>query len=80
MGCKNSTGNNRGELFNEDVDIKHKFLAGIQISKGAEGLEGNVQIALGTMRKKKYEMVPNEQTQTPVEENVSNVQDALEST
>lgn len=56
MGCGNST---ERELFNEDVDIKHKFLVGIHFSKGAEG---NVQVALGTTRKKKYEMVSNEQT------------------
>ena len=59
MGCKNST---ERKLINEDVDIKHKFMAGIHISKGSEGLEGNVLIALGTTRKKKYEMVSNEQT------------------
>ena len=64
MGCKNSS---ERKLFNEDVDIKHKFMAGIHISKGSEGLEGNVQIVLGTTRKKKYEMVSNEQT---VEEDV----------
>ena len=80
MGCKNSTENNRGELFNEDVNIKHRFLTGTHISKGAEGLEGNVQIALGTIRKKKYERVTNGQTQTPSEENEDNVQDALEPT
>ena len=56
MGCKNSN-RNEGEqwasLFNEDVDIRRRFLTGIHISKGAEGIEGIVQIALGTTRKKK---------------------------
>ena len=61
MGCKNSS---ERKLFNEDVDIKRKFQVGIHFSKGTEGLEGNIQIALGTTRKKKYEMV------STVEENV----------
>ena len=56
MGCKN-TKTNEEKLFNEDVDIKRRFLPGIPFSKGAEGLEGNVQIALATTRKKKYERV-----------------------
>ena len=74
MGCKNS--NERIELFNENVDIKRRFLTGIHISKGAEGIEGNAQIALGTTRKKKYERV--NQAQTPVEEHSEEVQDTLE--
>ena len=80
MGCKNSTENN-GELFNEDVDIK-RFLTGIHISKGAEGIEGNVQIALGKTRKKKYERVNGviNKTQTNTEETEDNVQNTLEST
>ena len=65
MGCAKSK---ERKLYNEDVDIKRKFLVGIHFSKGEEGIEGNVQVALGTTRKKKYEMVSNEQT--PTEENV----------
>ena len=64
MGCTKSV---ERKLVNEDVDIKRKFLVGIHFSKGGEGFEGNVQIALGTTRKKKYEMVSTEQT---VEEDV----------
>ena len=59
MGCKNSTENNERELYNEDVNIRHRFLVGMHISKDPEGIEGNVQIALGTIRKKKYERVAN---------------------
>ena len=73
MGCKNTNTNN--ELFNEDVDVKRRFLTGIHFSKGAEGIEGNVQVALATTRKKKYERVANN-LETPTEEN----RDALEST
>ena len=43
-------------------------MAGIHFSKGGEGMEANVQIALGTTRKKRYEEVSSEQT-PPVEEN-----------
>ena len=64
MGCTQST---ERKLYNEDVDIKRKFMVGIHFSKGSEGLEGNVQVALGATRKKGYEIVSNEQT---VEEDV----------
>ena len=59
MGCKPSGPQiqSNGDLFNEDVDIRRRCLTGIHISKGAEGIEGNVQMALGTTRKKKYERV-----------------------
>ena len=74
MGCKNTNANEE-EFFNEDVDIKRRFLTGIHFSKGAEGIEGNVQIALATTRKKKCERIPNN-LETPVEED----QNTLEST
>ena len=64
MGCSQSV---ERKLYNEDVDIKRKFMVGIHFSKGGDGMEGNFQVALGTARKKKYEMVPNEQV---VEEDV----------
>ena len=81
MGCKNTNANNE-ELFNENVDIKRRFLTGIHISKGTERIEGNVQIALGTTRKKKYERVtgPENIAQTPSEETEGNVENTLEST
>ena len=60
MGCSQST---ERKLYNEDVDIKHKFMVGIHFSKGGDGMEGNFQVALGMNRKKKYEEVS-----TPVEE------------
>ena len=68
MGCSQSK---ERKLYNEDVDIKRKFMAGFHISKGGEGVEANVQIALGTTRKKRYEEVKEEIVQTPpVEEGV----------
>lgn len=54
MGCSQST---ERKLYNEDVDIKRKFMIGMHFSKGGEGMEGNFQVALGTTRKKKYEEV-----------------------
>ena len=59
MGCKNSTENN--ELYNEDVNTRHRFLFGVHVSKDPEGIEGNVQLACGTIKKKKYERVPTQQ-------------------
>ena len=56
MGCRNTNTRNN-ELFNEDIDIKHRFLTGVHISKGVEGVEANVQIALGTIKKRKFERV-----------------------
>ena len=41
------------------MNIRHRFLFGVHVSKDPEGIEGNVQIALGTIRKKKYERVAN---------------------
>ena len=55
MGCLQST---ERKLYNEDVDIKRKFMVGIHFSKGGGGMERNFQIALRTTRKKKYEEVP----------------------
>ena len=65
MGCSQST---ERKLYNEDVDIKRKFMVGIHFSKGGDGMEGNFQIGLGTTRKKKYEEV------STVEEPVESVQ------
>ena len=47
MGCSQSI---ERKLYNEDVDIKRKFMVGIHFSKGGEGMEGNFQVALGTTR------------------------------
>ena len=41
------------------MNVRHRFLFGVHVSKDPEGIEGNVQIALGTIRKKKYERVAN---------------------
>ena len=54
MGCSQST---ERKLYNEHVDIKRKFMVGIHFSKGGDGMEGNFQIGLGTVRKKRYEEV-----------------------
>ena len=60
MGCKSSTVENNGkELVNKDVNVRHWFLFGVHVSKDPEGIEGNVQIACGTIRKEKYEKVPS---------------------
>ena len=59
-GCKSSTvENNERELYNKDVNVRHRFLFGVHVSKDPEGIEGNVQIACGTIRKEKYEKVPS---------------------
>ena len=55
MGCLQST---ERKLYNEDVDIKRKFMVGIHFSKGGDEMKGNFQVALGTTRKKKCEEVP----------------------
>ena len=45
------------------MNVRHRFLFGVHVSKDPEGIEGNVQIALGTIRKKKYERVANQEEQ-----------------
>ena len=61
MGCKPSKLQiqQNGDLFNEDTDARRNFMTGIQASKGRNGLEGNLQIAFGTSRLKRYERVAN---------------------
>ena len=73
-GCKNSTENNERELYNEDTNVKHRFLFGVHVSKDPDGIEANVQLACGTVRKRKYERVPSvtntgEQQEQQVEDN-----------
>ena len=77
MGCKNSTENNERELYNEDVNTRHRFLFGVHVSKDPEGIEGNVQLACGTLRKKKYERVENRR-QVPTQQIENNPQATVE--
>ena len=65
MGCKNSTENT--ELYNEDVNTRHRFLFGVHVSRDPEGIEGNVQLTCGTIKKKKYERVPPVEEQHPAQ-------------
>ena len=60
MGCKGSKPETQhnGNLFNEDTNIWKRFLTGLQVSKGAEGIEGNFQIAFATTKTKRYEGPP----------------------
>ena len=65
MGCKDSrTEVQNGELFNEDINVRKRFLTGLQASKGAEGIEGNFQIAFATTKKKRYERMNRAQRGT----------------
>ena len=56
MGCRSSKQHN-GDLFYEDTDVRKKLLTGIQMSKDANGIEGNLQIAFEETKKKRYEKV-----------------------
>ena len=71
MGCKKSK--NVNELYNKDVEVKRRIMTGIHISKGADGVEGNVQVAFGFSKHKKYDRVPtipeaDEEEQHAIEE------------
>lgn len=57
MGCTSSKKQHKEGLFNEDSDVHRKLLTGIQMSKGAEGIEGNFQLAFGKTKRKRYEKV-----------------------
>ena len=56
MGCKPSKLQiqHNGDLFNEDTDIRKRFLTGLHMSKGDDGIEGNFQIAFGKTKRKRY--------------------------
>ena len=77
MGCKNSVENNERELYNEDTNVRHRFLLGVHVSKDPDGVEGNIQLACGVTRKKKYERVEQtvNNTQALVEQTVDNSHD-----
>ena len=61
MGCKPSQLQiqHNGDLVNEDTHVRKRFLTGIHVGKGKNGLEGNLQVAYATTRVKKYEKVAN---------------------
>ena len=67
MGCKPSKLQiqHNGDLFNEDNDIRKRFLTGLRVSKGTDSLEGNFQIAFGKTKRKRYEKVANVPSETP---------------
>ena len=46
---------NGGCIYNKDVDVKKKLLTGVQMSKDADGMEANFQIAFWRKSRKKYE-------------------------
>ena len=62
MGCKSSKTQKQiirdnGDLFNKDGDVRKKLLTGFQMSKDADGIEANFQIAFWKRTQKKYEKV-----------------------
>ena len=75
-GCKSSTVENN-ELYNEDTNVRHRFLFGVHVSKDTEGIEGNVQLACGTVRKKKFERVESRR-QVPAQQIEDNPQATVE--
>ena len=65
------------------VNVRHRFLFGVHVSKDPEGIEGNVQLACGTIRKEKYEKVPlvtntGEQQEQPAQQIEDNLQATVE--
>ena len=73
MGCTSSKGQKQvrvGEdLFNKDGDVRKKLLTGFQMSKDADGIEANFQIAFWKRTRKKYEKVVRAPP-PPIEENL----------
>ena len=59
MGCASSKKQKQleigGNLYNKDADVRKKLLTGFQMSKDAEGVEANFQIAFWKRTRKKYE-------------------------
>ena len=62
MGCKPSKIQiqHNGDLFNEDTDVRKKFITGLQVGKDRNGsVEGGLQITFMSSRLKRYERVAN---------------------
>ena len=55
MGCTSSGKKQDEDYYNKDIDEKRKFLTGFHMSRGADGIETNFQIALCRKSKKHYE-------------------------
>ena len=59
MGCASSKKQKQleigGNLYNKDGHVRKKLLTGFQMSKDADGIEGNFQIAFWKRTRKKYE-------------------------
>ena len=55
MGCTSSSKKQDGDYFNKDIDEKRKLLTGFHVSRGADGIETNFQIAISRRAKKTYE-------------------------
>ena len=52
MGCTSSSKKQDEDYYNKDIDEKRKFLTGFHMSRGANGIETNFQIALCRKSKK----------------------------
>lgn len=67
MGCASSKKQKQieigGDLYNKDSDDRRKLLTGFQMSKDADGIEANFQIAFWKRSRKKYEKVTSQQQQ-----------------
>ena len=62
MGCKPSKLQiqHNGDLFNEDTDVRKKFITGLQLGRDRNGsIKGGFQMTFSTSRLKKYEKVAN---------------------
>ena len=82
MGCKPSKIQiqHNGDLFNEDTDIRKKFITGLQIGKDKSGsVEGGFQITFASSRLKKYERVAHIPTEINVEQNMEHQRNNTES-
>ena len=83
MGCKPSKLQiqHNGDLFNEDTDIRKKFITGLQLGKDRNGsIEGGFQMTFVTSKLKKYEKVAHIQPQQiNVEQNLEHQRSTTES-
>ena len=70
MGCASSKKQKQIEigedLYNKDSDDRRKLLTGFQMSKDADGIEANFQIAFWKRTRKKYEKVMQPLIEEPV--------------
>ena len=68
MGCKPSKLQiqHNGDLFNEDINVKRKFITGLHLAREREGAEANFQLAFSKSKLKNMKKLQPFQRQNKI--------------